>query len=132
MQTLRISSICGVIITTGNLERMVDFYQRVLGLPLEKEEHGELDIHYGVDLGALHFAIHPLSDFGETTPGNAAVKIAFTVDSLKSYVSRLAAEGYQPVQAPHDEGFGPVASFRDPDDNLIELVELRYEFKSIG
>jgi catechol 2,3-dioxygenase-like lactoylglutathione lyase family enzyme len=129
---MNISSICGVIITTDNLERMADFYQRVLGLPLEREEHGGMDIHYGIDLGALHFAIHPLSDFGETEPGNATVKIAFTVDSLASYVSRLAAEGYQPVQAPHDEGFGPVASFRDPDGNLIELVELRYEFKPAG
>jgi catechol 2,3-dioxygenase-like lactoylglutathione lyase family enzyme len=132
MQTLSISSICGVIITTANLEPMVDFYQRVLGLPLEKEEHGELDIHYGVDLGSLHFAIHPLSDFSETEPGTAAVKIAFTVNSLEQYVNRLAAEGYYPVQAPHDEGFGPVSSFRDPDSNLIELVELRYEFKPIG
>ena len=61
-----------------------------------------------------------------------AGEIAFTVNSLEPYVSRLAAEGYYPVQAPHDESFGPVASFRDPDDNLIELVELRYEFKSIG
>ena len=46
--------------------------------------------------------------------------------------SRLAAEGFQPAQAPHDEGFGPVASFHDPDGNLIEPVELRYEFKPAG
>ncbi len=127
---MNIAAICGVILTTDKLEPMVDFYQRVLRLPLEKEEHAELEVHYGLDLGNLHFAIHPLADFGETQPGTAAVKLAFTVDSLEEYVKRLAAAGYPPVQAPHDEGFGPVASFRDPDGNLIELVELRYEFKS--
>jgi predicted lactoylglutathione lyase len=78
----------------------------------------------------VHFALHPLSDFGETKPGNTATKIAFTVDSLKDSVEKLNDQGYIPVQEPHDEGFGPVASYHDPDGNLIELVELRYEFKS--
>jgi catechol 2,3-dioxygenase-like lactoylglutathione lyase family enzyme len=111
------------------MSEMVRFYREILGLPLGKEEHGDLAVHYGIDLGSLHFAIHPLADFGETVPGNAATKIAFTVDSLDKYVVRLAEHGCKPVHEPHDEGFGPVASFRDPDGNLIELVELKYEFK---
>jgi catechol 2,3-dioxygenase-like lactoylglutathione lyase family enzyme len=112
------------------MAEMVRFYRDILGLSLEKEEHSDLEVHYGIDLGNLHFAIHPLADFGEAVPGNAATKIAFTVDSLDRYVARLAEHGYNPVHEPHDEGFGPVASFKDPDGNLIELVELKYEFKS--
>jgi catechol 2,3-dioxygenase-like lactoylglutathione lyase family enzyme len=125
-----ISSICGVIITTDQLDRLVEFYRDLLGLPLEKEEHGDLEVHYGLDLGQVHFAIHPLADFGETVTGNATTKIAFTVDALSAYVTKLVAHGYQPVYGPRDEGFGPVAAFRDPAGNLIELVELRYEFKT--
>lgn len=127
---MRITSVCGVIITTNNMDEMVTFYRESLGLALDKEEHGDLEIHYGVDLGNLHFAIHPLSDFGETRPGNATTKIAFTVDSLKDAVERLTDQGHIPVQEPHDEGFGPVASYHDPDGNLVELVELKYEFRS--
>lgn len=127
---MKVTSICGVIITTDNMGSMVRFYKEALGLALEKEEHSDLDVHYGVDLGNLHFAIHTLADFGETATGNATTKIAFTVDSLASYVTRLTEHGHNPVREPHDEGFGPVASFRDPDGNLIELVELKYEFKS--
>lgn len=125
---MSVKSICGVIITTKEMEPLVRFYRDVVGLPLQKEEHGGLDVHYGIDLGRVHFAIHPLSDFGETTPGNAATKIAFEVDSLTAYVRRLNEHGVACVNEPHDEGFGPVASFKDPDGNLIELVELKYEF----
>lgn len=127
---MKISSICGVIVTTENVEWLAYFYRDVLGLSLEKEEHGGLAAHYGVDLGQVHFAIHPLADFGETRTGNATTKVAFTVDALEPYINRLTEHGYPPVHAPHDEGFGLVASFRDPDGNLIELVELRYEFKT--
>jgi hypothetical protein len=52
------------------------------------------------------------------------------IDVARVVYSRVFS--LQPVQAPHDEVFGPVASFHDPDGNLIELVELRYEFKPAG
>ncbi len=125
---MKIESICGIILTTDNLEKMAKFYRDVLGLPLEREEHGDMDVHFGCDLGNIHFAIHPLSDFGETRKGHATAKVAFKVDSLASCVSKLKGAGYPPVEEPHDEGFGPVARFRDPDGNLIELVQLTYEF----
>ena len=125
---MKIGSICGIILTTERLEAMAAFYRDALGLPLEREEHGDMDVHYGCDLGTVHFAIHPPADFGETNRGNASAKIAFRVDALQPYVERLKKAGVSPVQEPHDEGFGPVASFRDPDGNLFELVELTYEF----
>lgn len=125
---MRIKSICGVILTSDNVERMADFYGSLIGLPLQREEHGGLEVHYGMDLGTVHFAIHPPSDFNETARGNSATKIAFEVDELEPYVQRLKAAGCEPWQEVHDEGFGPVASFRDPDDNLIELVQLSYPF----
>ena len=127
---MSIKSICGVIITTDKMNEIVAFYRDVLGLPLSREEHGGLEVHYGVDLGNVHFAIHPLASFGETQPGNATTKIAFEVDSLADQLHKLSDAGLRSEQEPHDEGFGPLASVRDPDGNLIELVELRYEFAS--
>lgn len=125
---MQVRSVCGVILTSDHLEAMAEFYSLLLGLPLEREEHGGLDVHYGVDIGSVHFAIHPPADFGETSRGNSPAKIAFEVDDVQAYVDRLRGAGYEPWQDVHDEGFGPLASFRDPDGNLIELVELRYDF----
>jgi predicted enzyme related to lactoylglutathione lyase len=36
------------------------------------------------------------------------------------------------VRPPHDEGFGLVASFTDPEGNPFELVELSYDFHENG
>lgn len=124
------TSICGVIITTERMEDMVAFYELALGVELEREEHGDLDVHYGVDFGnQVHFALHPPGDFKKSEAGTASVKVAFTVPKLTEVVERLAAEGHSPYMDPHDEGFGPVAAFEDPDGNVLELVELTYEFE---
>jgi catechol 2,3-dioxygenase-like lactoylglutathione lyase family enzyme len=126
---MAVTSICGVILTTSRMDEMVRFYREALGIPLEREEHGDLEVHYGTDVAnQIHFALHPPSDFGLREPGNATVKVAFAVDDLDACVRRLAELGHEPAIPPHDEGFGPVAAFRDPDGNLLELVELRYEF----
>lgn len=126
-----VTSICGVIITTRRMPEMVAFYQEALGLALVREEHGGLEVHYGMDFeNRVHFALHPPVDFELEDAGHAAVKIAFTVDDLDAAVSRLAALGHAAFIVPHDEGFGPVAAFRDPDGNVLELVQLAYAWPS--
>lgn len=128
---MRVTSICGIILTTSRMEEMVAFYSDVLGIALEREEHGDLAVHYGTDFAnQIHFALHPPADFQQSEPGNASAKIAFTVDNLDACVRRLAEHGSEPFIAPHDEGFGPVAAFKDPDGNLLELVQLEYTFKT--
>ena len=126
----QIKQICGVVLTTRRMTEMVEFYSEVLGMSLQKEEHGELEVHYGVDLSNdIHFALHPPSDYNLDDPGNASVKVAFTVEDLDAMVKRLGERGHEPFIAPHDEGFGPVAAFKDPDGNLLELVQLSFDFK---
>lgn len=126
---MSVKSICGVILTSNDVERLAEFYSLLLGVKLEREEHGGLAVHYGADLGEVHFAIHPPEDFRETGGGYPATKVAFHVDDLESHLQRVRDAGYSLWQEPHDEGFGLVASLRDPDGNLVELVELDYEFK---
>lgn len=127
---MSVTSMCGVILTTERMDEMVRFYGEALGIPLEREEHGELEVHYGTDFSnRVHFALHPPADFKLTDAGHAATKVAFEVEDLHACVRQLAAHGHEPFIAPHDEGFGPVAAFRDPDGNVLELVELHYEFR---
>jgi catechol 2,3-dioxygenase-like lactoylglutathione lyase family enzyme len=127
--TTKPTSVCGVILITDDVERLRSFYEEdVLGLQLEREEHGNLPVHYGVDIGTTHLGIHSPQSLGRAKlrPGGAV--IALEVDSLDSWLERMAANGVQPVVPKHDEGFGAVAAIEDPDGNLIELVELNYEF----
>lgn len=122
-------SICGVILLSDDPRRLAEFYGRVLGCAFQREDHGRLAEHFGLDVGEVHFGIHPPSNFQRTTPGTASAAIAFNVSSLAEPMAVLRELGATQVQAPHDEGFGLVTSYLDPDGNQFELVELTYDFK---
>jgi predicted enzyme related to lactoylglutathione lyase len=85
-----------------------------------------------VDVGSVHFGIHPPENFNRQTAGQGSVVLTFDVDSLSACQARLESLGATCVQPPHDEGFGLVASFTDPEGNLFEVVELTYEFEGPG
>jgi len=123
-----LKSVCGVILVSEDPGRLAEFYGHVLEVEFEAENHGDLEPHYGVDAGLLHFGIHPPGNFGRGAVGNSNVTVAFNVESLGKTMSRLDQLGARQLRPPHDEGFGPVASYLDPDGNTFEIVELNYEF----
>lgn len=123
-------SVCGVILVSDDPERLATFYADVLDVAFEREDHGGLDVHFGVDLRECHLGIHPPSNFAGHRGGGAVT--AFQVDDVDAHAARLAARGAALVLAPHDEGFGRTATWRDPDGNLVELVELTHVFGGDG
>ncbi len=125
---MSVSSICGVIVVSDNPQALARFYGDALGLVFEEEDHGDLAIHYGVDLGTVHFGIHPATNFKDH-PGRGGVAVAFAVSSVSDDLARCLERGASLVIEPHDEGFGPVATLSDPEGNLFELVELTYDFE---
>ncbi len=126
---MAVKSICGVIFVTERVEALAEFYRKGLGIEFEREDHGGLDVHYGTDIGTVHFAIHPPSNFGSRGAGSGT-PVAFAVDHLAGHLEALKALGAEVVEAPHDEGFGLVVTLADPEGNLFELVELSYDFAS--
>ena len=127
---MTVKSICGLILISEDPQALANFYQAVLGLTFEPEEHGGLATHFGVDIGEMHFGIHPPSNFQRAQVGNASTVVAFNVDSIAGIQAKALEHGATEVIAPNDEGFGMVATYRDPQGNLFELVELDYEFNS--
>jgi predicted enzyme related to lactoylglutathione lyase len=119
-----IEFLSGVIIVSKQAEALAQFYRDVVGIELEAEDHGGLETHWGTELGDIHFAIHPESNFPESPAGNASVKLAFTVFDLDAVLSRLEDHGVELAYPVKDEGFGRMVAIRDPDGNFIELTEL--------
>ena len=127
--TQSVKSVCGTILMSANPEGLARFYAEALGLTFEREDHGGLDPHWGVDIGRVHFGIHPPQNFKRASAGQASVVLSFDVSSVPECQSRLEKLGAKCVQHPHDEGFGVVASYEDPDGNLFEITELTYDFE---
>lgn len=127
---MTVKSICGVILAAKDAEALSRFYAEAFGLSFEREEHGGLLEHFGVDIDRVHFGIHPVENLHKDAVGNASVSIAFNVDSLESVAARLRRLGARQLSDPHDEGFGRVAAYQDPEGNPFEVVELRHEFNA--
>jgi predicted enzyme related to lactoylglutathione lyase len=125
---MSVRSVCGAILVSNDPDALARFYAEALGLSFESEEHAGLAAHWGVDVGTVHFGIHPAANFKRTSAGRGSVILTFDVTSLSECVSRLERLGAACVQTPHDEGFGMVASFTDPEGNQFEVVELTYGF----
>jgi predicted enzyme related to lactoylglutathione lyase len=127
-----VKSVCGVILISRDPDALARFYAEALELPLEREEHAGLAPHWGADIGTVHFGIHPPGNFGLEGAGRGGVAVTFDVSSLAECRERLARLGAPCLRPPHDEGFGLVAAFRDPDGNPFEVVELAYRFGADG
>jgi predicted enzyme related to lactoylglutathione lyase len=127
---MKIKSICGVIIASKKPEKLAEFYSTIFEVNFERELHGDLIEHFGVDIGEIHLGIHPPENLGKSEVGNSSVSIAYNVDSLNIILERLADLDALEVTAPRDKGFRMVATYKDPDGNQFEVVELSYEFGS--
>jgi catechol 2,3-dioxygenase-like lactoylglutathione lyase family enzyme len=105
-----------IALFTGDVDRLVSFYRRVLGLEPAERSPG----HAVFALGALVLRIHAAV---EPAPGDppAADHVAFSLDGLDAHSASLVAAGID-VDGPRDLPWGRSAYLRDPDGRLVELT----------
>jgi catechol 2,3-dioxygenase-like lactoylglutathione lyase family enzyme len=118
-----IEFLSAVLIYSREPERLASFYRDVLGLPLEEEQHGG-PVHYGCELGDIHFAIHPSEEDLSSHSVDRRIKIAFVVFSTQSLLFRLKAHGVEPIYPPKQTAFATFTAIEDPDGNYLEFTEL--------
>jgi catechol 2,3-dioxygenase-like lactoylglutathione lyase family enzyme len=117
----RIQFLSAILLTSREPARLTEFYRDVLGLPLVEERHGTTPLHWGCELGDVHFAIHPRD--GAPPPG--PIRLAFWVFDLESFARGLERRGVSlryPIRR-----LGPtslITAIVDPDGNEIELTQM--------
>lgn len=120
----RVEFLSATLLVSKDAKRLAEFYRDVIGVPLEDEKHGGTELHYGCELGDLHFAIHPLENFKDTGYGTGSVKLAFTVFDMNSFVTKVESHGVKLAYPPKDTGFAIMTALNDPDGNYVEFTEL--------
>jgi catechol 2,3-dioxygenase-like lactoylglutathione lyase family enzyme len=113
------------IVLTSRLEEAARFYGGVLGLAVKRNSDGALVY----DVGGADLRISPVPS---TEPSSHTV-VGFAVSDLTAVMSALHARGVQWERFPnfpHDSagvvvtpGRAKVAWFRDPDGNLLSIVQ---------
>lgn len=115
--TTRLSS---VIVYSAKFERLADFYRAGLQLG---EPATVLHNHVGFWLGPNYLGFEPLEEGGG--PGNS-VAAWFEVPDIEAAHARLLEAGATALMAPTRQEYGAIhATVRDPDGNLLGLIETR-------
>ena len=116
-----ITGVVGVNIWTDNLEDLRSFYRDTLALPLHSDHGDFVAFRFGdmrLNLG-LHQHVH-----GPTKEPHR-VMVNLGVDDIHATHKRLLAKGVEFIRPPQKESWGGwVATFKDPDGNLLQLLQL--------
>ena len=116
-----------VLIVSDDAPGLAAWYRDVLGLPLKDEQHagGGGALHFGCNVRGLHFAIHPTQNFGfAPETGRGGVRIAFNVGDIKQFATEIEEKPVEWVFRPVDLGWSTMLAIRDPDGNMIEVLEM--------
>jgi catechol 2,3-dioxygenase-like lactoylglutathione lyase family enzyme len=118
-----IDGVSAILLISPDAKKLAGFYRDALGLDLKDEVHDGMPLHYGCELGDVHFAIHPAEGWPGVANANAqSPVIALTTRDAGVAAERLRAAGVK-APDPTDHGFAWVLAFRDPDGNHIELLQ---------
>jgi catechol 2,3-dioxygenase-like lactoylglutathione lyase family enzyme len=122
---MRVQRIDHVVLTVGDLERTIAFYERVLGMTAVSFGEGRRALTFGDQKLNLHHAGREFEPKAERpTPG--AIDVCFTTDvPLGEVAAHLRSQSVAIELGPVDKigARGALRSlyFRDPDGNLIEV-----------
>jgi len=116
-----ITGVVGVTLWTDNLERMFHFYNDVMRLPL----HSQHDDFIAFELGDIRFNIglHHRVEGESRDPYRVMPHLG--VDDIHAMCQRLADAGVEFLRQPEQEHWGGwIATLKDPDGNILQLLQL--------
>jgi lactoylglutathione lyase len=111
-----VSRVSVVYLYVTDVERSLDFYRDVLGIPLE----GDADWAEATFPDGLRFALHRAHEGVDL--GSGGVRIDFEVADIDEAAERLRAAGVA-VERMKREEWGSACEARDPDGYLVELYQ---------
>lgn len=125
---LRLTAPDYVVLVVEDLDRALEFYVDVLGLPLGHRSGPYAQLATGTTRVALYQRAAMASTLGVALSPPAAdapgFELGFKVDSVDEAVAELAAAGAPVVTPPTDRPWGQRTAYvRDPDGHLLELAQ---------
>jgi len=116
-----------IMLRVYDLEKSLEFYQKVLGLKiLDTRDVKGAKMYYlakesGDPMLILCYNFHHPEKY---THGTHFGNIGYQVDSIKEFGEKLASLGIEFERNPFDGPDGLLAFIKDPDGHFIELIEV--------
>ena len=119
-----ITGVIGVTLWTDNLDAMFHFYNDVMGLPLHARHDDFIAFEFGT-FREFRFNLGLHGDVQGVSRDPYRIMANFGVDDIHEMHRHLTSEGVEFIRPPEQEHWGGwVATFKDPDGNVLQLLQL--------
>ena len=124
---MNIKKVGNVILAVNDLEKSIQFYNEIIGLPIKDKRKTWVDLGTSGTLLSLHPASSTAEHVGSSIDNG--VSLGFLVGDLKSALEELKAKGVTIHRDIVEKDVGKNAVILDPDQYMISLFEPIYEDK---
>ena len=114
---MNIKKVGNVILAVKDLNKSIEFYNKILGMPIKKQRENWVDLGQS---GAL-LSLHPAS--AELLTPNDMIMIGFVVGDVSSVIDELKSKNVKIHRDIQNKSSGKNAIILDPDDYMISLFE---------
>lgn len=124
-----VTGVVGVVIWTEDLERLLGFYGDTLGLE-PYSRHGDF-VSFRWGRMRLGIGVHECVKGRSGDPYRIMVNLG--TNEIHRLTARLKAKGVKFLREPEKEHWGGlVATFHDPDGNIVQLLQQPPERQDMG
>jgi lactoylglutathione lyase len=116
---MNIKRVGNIILAVKDLGKSVEFYNKILGMPIKRERDNWIDLG---QTGAL-LSLHPTSDTDEDSSIDNRILIGFVVGDVSSAIDELKLKNIKIHRDIQDKSSGKNAIILDPDGYMISLFE---------
>jgi len=118
---VNIKRVGNVILAVKDLDKSVEFYHNILGLPIKNQRRTWVDLGQSGALISLHPASLTAKHIGNSLENG--IVIGFVVGDVKSAIDELVSKGVKVYREIVDRDTGKNAIILDPDEYMISLFE---------
>ena len=118
---MNVKKIGNVILAVKDLDKSVEFYNKILGMPIKNRRENWVDLGQGGALLSLHPADESSPHLG--TSVDNGVLIGLLVGDVASAVEELKSKNVKVHRDIQERGAGINAIILDPDGYMISLFE---------
>ena len=124
---MNIKKVGNVILAVKDLDKSIQFYNEIIGLPIKEQRRTWVDLGTSGALLSLHPASLTAQHIGSSIENG--ISIGFLVGDLKSALEEMKTKNVTVYRDIIEKDAGKNAVILDPDQYMISLFEPIYEDK---